>query len=268
MRRQLLVFRWQGHAELLLNFLTVRKANVLGNVGHHGALDHRCLGVLANQLHDDRVLHRGHVYLDVGLVVLVQERFDRLALEHHHVFGHRVFGLLVVWQRHELVGVLDAQHLQHIAVQQRQVVNLGGHLRHLDDGLVLHHALAHGCRVGVRHRDDVYVAVVFCFGSAPATVWLVVVRWVCVVADEPGQQVQLLFERVVHTRLHSRHHFELALQQSQSCAHRGVGRHVGDLHIRSSCEAATFFNDSAQQLEQDRRRLFVWQWQDVVSQCA
>ena len=112
------------------------------------------------------------------------------------------------------------------------------------------------------------MVVVFYLGSAATTVWLVVVRWVCVVADESGQEVQLLFERVVHTRLHSRHHLELALQQSQSCAHRGVGRHVGNLHVRSSCKAATFFNDGAQQLEQHHRRLFIWQGQDVVPQCA
>jgi hypothetical protein len=73
-RSQLLAFGCQGHAQLLLNLLAVGKANVLGNVCLHGGHDLWGPGVLANQLHHDRVLHGHRVHLNVGLMVLILER--------------------------------------------------------------------------------------------------------------------------------------------------------------------------------------------------
>ena len=227
LRWQLLVFGRQGHTQLLLDLHLVCVANVLGNVRHHGRLQLGSLGVLADQLHDDGVLHRGHVHLDVGLMVLVEERFDRLALEHGHVLGHGVTGLLVVRQGHELIGILDTQNLQHPTVEFGQVVDLRGHLCHLDHSLVLHNALTHGRGIGIAHGDDVDVSVVFPLGSAwSIAVWVVVVVRVCVVLDDVGQQVQLLFEAVVHPCLYGGHDLELALQQSQCCPHGRLCAHV------------------------------------------
>ena len=179
---------------------------MLGNVRLHGCLDHWCLGVLTNQLHDNRVLHGHRVHLDVRLVVLVEERFERFSFECGHVLRHRVSGFLVVRQGHKLVCVLDAQHLQHLTVQLGQVVDVRGHLRHLDDSLVLHNPLAHGGSVGVAHRDDVNVLVIRLLGASGGFVWVVVVLGVCVVPNQPSQQLQLLFEAVVQPGLDSRHH--------------------------------------------------------------
>ena len=185
-------------------------------------------------------------------MVLVEERFDWLAFEHCHVLGHWVAGLLVVRQGHELVGILDTQHLEHPTVQLGQVVNLRGHLSHLDHSLVLHNALTHGRGIGVAHGDDVDVCVVFPLGFAwGIAVWVVVVVRVCVVLDDVGQQVQLLLEAVVHTCLHGRHDLELALEQSQCCAHRSLRRHVADLHVRCCCEATAFVHDLVQQAGQN-----------------
>ena len=186
---------------------------MLSNVSHHGSLQLRSLGILANQLHDDGVLHRGHVNLDVGLMVLVEERLDGLALEHSHVLGHWITRLLVVRQRHEFVCILDTQHLKHPTVELGQVINLRSHLCHLDHSLVLHNALTHGRGIGVAHGDDVDVCVVFPLGFAwGIAVWVVVVIRVCVVLDDVCQQVQLLFETVVHPRLDSTHDLQLTLE--------------------------------------------------------
>ena len=190
--------------------------------------------------------------LDVGLMVLVEERLDRLAFEHRHVLGHGVAWLHVVRQGHELVGILDTQHLEHPTVQLGQVVNLRSHLRHLDHSLVLDNTLAHGGRVGVAHGDDVDVGVVFPFGFAwGIAVWVVVVVRVCVVLDYVGQQVQLLFEAVVHPCLHGRHDLELALEQGQCGAHRRLCAHVRHFHIGCCCEATALVNDLVQQARQN-----------------
>ena len=226
LRGQLLVCWGQGHTKLLLNLLAVTKPNVLGNMRLHGRLDHWCLGVLANQLHDYGVLHGHRVHLDVRLVVLVEECLEWFALERGHVLCHRVFGFLIVRQGHELVCVLDAKHLQHLAVQLGQVVDVRGHLCHLDDRLVLHNPLAHSGRVGVAHRDDVNVFVILLLGAAVGFVWVVVILGVCVVPNQPGQKLQFLFETVVQPGLNSGHHFQLALKDGQGCAHGRLCAHV------------------------------------------
>ena len=173
---------------------------------------------------------------------------------------------MVVRQGHELVCVLDPQDLQHLAVQLGQVVDVRGHLCHLDHGLVLHNPLAHGGRVGVAHRDDVNVVVVLLLGTPCGLVWVVVVLGVCVVPNQPGQQLQFLFEAVVQPGLDSRHHLQLALQEGQGRAHGRLCAHVRDLHVRRGGKAPAFFHNGAQQLVQNAAWLLVRQGQDVVSE--
>ena len=121
--------------------------------GHHLL----CLGVLPHDSHDLGILRHRHMHLNVRLMVLEDERLEWLALQDVHVLRNWILGLHVVWQRHELLGVLDTQNVQHGTVQLREVVNLRGHLRHLDHSLILHNPLAHGRSVGVTDRNDVYV---------------------------------------------------------------------------------------------------------------
>ena len=268
LRRQLLFLGRQGHTQLLLDLLAVGIGHVLGNVCLHGRHDLGRPGVLPHQLRNDRVLHGRGVHLNVGLVVLIHKRLERLALEGGHVLRHRVLGLLVLGQWHQLVGVLDTQHLQHATVQLGQIVDVRSRLGKLDHCLVLHHALAQGGRVRVAHRDHVHVVVVRAFGARCALVRLVVVVLVRVVADQVTDQLQLFLERVVHARLHGRHDLELALQQSQCGAYRCLRRHVGDLHVCCRGKATAFFHDRVEQVVQGGRRLFVRQRQDVVFERA
>ena len=159
-------------------------------------------------------------------MVLLQERLDGLAVDQVHVLAHGVRGLLVVLDRNQLVGILDTQHVEHLAVQERQVVNLWRHLRQLDHRLVLHHTLRQSGRVGVAHGDDLHVAEVSLACVRLGVFDLVVVIVVRVVAHDGGEHLQLLLEREVHTGLNGRHHLEGPLQNSQCGANRGVGRHV------------------------------------------
>ena len=154
---------------------------------------------------------------------------------------------MVFRQGHELVGVLDAQNLQHVAVQLGHVVDVRRSLCHLHDRLILDDPLAHGGRVGVADRNHIHMVVVFLLGGCAANVWLVVVRWLRVVTDDCRQQPQLLLERVVQSSLHRRHDLELALQQGQCCAHRRLSRHVADLHVRRGRKPTAFFYDVIQQ---------------------
>ncbi len=58
----------------------IRKANVFCDVRHHGRLYLLCSWVLANKLLNQRIVHRRHMHLNMRLMVLVEERFDRFAL--------------------------------------------------------------------------------------------------------------------------------------------------------------------------------------------
>ena len=86
------------------------------------------LGVLPNQLLDVRVFHRRHMHDDVCLVVLVQEGLDRLALEDVHVLRHGVARFHVVFNGYKLLVVLDAKHVQHLTMQDGEVIQLWGRL--------------------------------------------------------------------------------------------------------------------------------------------
>ena len=72
---------------------------MVSNVCLHGSHHHLRLRVLTDELHEHRVLHGRHVHLNVGLMILVQKGFDRLAAQHSHVLRHGVGGLHVVGQR-------------------------------------------------------------------------------------------------------------------------------------------------------------------------
>ena len=238
---------------------------MLADVGHCCGLNLLRQGVLANERGHLGVLHASHVNSNVGLVVLLDKRLDRLAVDQVHVLLHGVHRFLVVLDRHQLVGVLDAQHVQHLTVQERQVVNLRGHLRELNDRLVLHHALRQcGC-VGVRDGDDLDMAEVRLACVRLGVLDLVVVRVVRVVAHDGREHLEFLLEREVHTGLNGRHHLEGPLQNGQRGAHRCIGRHVGDLCVRRRGKATAFLDDLVHEAGQNHRRLFVRQRQDVVA---
>ena len=205
--RQLLVFGRQRHPQLLLDLLTIEVANMLCNMRHHGPLHLWSFGVLSHKLLHQRIVNHRHVHLDMRIVILVHKRLHWLHAQHRHVLGHWVFWLLVVWQRDQLVWILNAKNLQHPAVQLWQVVNVRSHLRHLNDRLVLHDTLRHRGSIWVAHRNNVYVLVVLVASGTCAVFWIKVVIWVCVVTNDDRQQAQLLFECVVQTGLYSRHNF-------------------------------------------------------------
>ena len=192
-------------------------------------------------------------------MILELERFERHAVDRIHILGDRVDRLLIVRQGNQLVWVLDAQNLQHAAMQLGQVVDVRRHLGHLNHGLVLHHALRHGGSVGIAHGNNVHVREVALLGFTATLLWLERILVWRVVSDDLGQQLQLLLERVVHTGLNSRHDFELALKQGQSRTDRGLARHIADLHVRSGREATALFNDIVQQRIKNLAGLFVRQ---------
>ena len=96
----------------------------------------------------------------VRIMILVDERLDGLTLEHAHVLSDWINRLHVVFNRHELVGVLYAQYLDHLTVQYWQVINLGCLACQLQHGLVLHDALGHRATVRVANRDHIHQVVV------------------------------------------------------------------------------------------------------------
>ena len=238
---------------------------MLVDVGHHGLLQHLSLRVLADDLSNLRVLHSKHVNLDVGLVVLLDECLDGLALEDVLVLLNRIDRGHVVFNRHQLGGVLDAKNLQHLAVQQRHVVQLGRSLGQLQDGLILDDLLRHGGGVGVAHRNDVDIVVVRLAGHRAALFGLVRVLLGRVVSDDVFQELELLLHAEMHARLNRAHHLELALQQGQRRTNGGVGRHIADVHVAAGSKGATFLDDLLEQDVQGLARLLIGQRQDVVA---
>lgn len=119
---------------------------------------------MTHHLHELRILHSGHVYADMSLVILLKERLHRLAHHDVHVLGHRIHRLHVILHRDNLVGVLHAQNLDHLTVQVREVVYLRSGLGQLMHSLILHNPLRHRGRVGVRDRDHLNLIVVRLLG--------------------------------------------------------------------------------------------------------
>ena len=108
-----------------------------------------CLRVLTNNLHNLRILHGHHVDLQVGLVVLIIESLDRLAVHYVHVLRHRIDRLGFGGFGHDPAGILDTQSVNHLTVQVGQIINLRGGLAKLEYRLILHDLLRHGGRIGV-----------------------------------------------------------------------------------------------------------------------
>ena len=98
------------------------------------------------------------------LVVLIRKCLERFADQHVHVFSHWVGRLLIFLKRYKLIGLLNTQHLKHLAMEERHVVDLWSRGSKLNDGLVLHNTLAQCCSVGVTNRQNVHIAVVRLFG--------------------------------------------------------------------------------------------------------
>ena len=256
------------HANLLLHLTAVLQRNVLVDVRHGCGHDHLSLRVHLHELLNLRILYRGHVRLDVRLMVLLNERLDRLHRQQVLVLLHGVRGHHVVFNRHQLGGVLDAQHLDHLAVQQGQVVELRSSLSQLKCSLILHDLLRHRGCVRVADRDHLHHVVVRPLGLGSALFRLVAIVLGGVVGNDALEEFELLLHREVHPSLHSAHHLERTLQQRQSRAHRSLSGHVAHTHIASGRERPTLVDDAIKQRVQSLAWLLVGQRHDVVTHGA
>jgi hypothetical protein len=229
---------------------------------HHDLLR---LRVLADGLGDHGVLHKRHVGGDMGIVVLVDERLDRLADERIHVLADRIGRFRVVLGRNKFVGILDAKHLDHLAMKLREVVNLRSLLRHLQHRLVLHDALGHGAAVRITDGDHVHHHVVHLASTHFASVRLICVLRRGVLGHDRLEHLELLLHGVVDPSLHRSHGLEGPLKERQRGSDRGVSRHVGDVHVTDSAQAPPFRRDLVQEGQQGLARLLVGQGHDVVA---
>ena len=197
-------------------------------------------------------------------MILIRKCLDRAPHQHVHVLGHGVLRFGVLRDRHQLLSVLDPQHLQHLPVQLGQVVNLRRTLSQLQCRLVLHDPLSHRGCVRVRDGQDLHHVVVRLLGEAvPARRRVLVVRW-HVVADDPLQEFELHPQAGVGARLHRAHGLELPLKDGQGGTYRSLGAHVADLQVRDGRKPASVLRDALQQRRKDLRRLLVRQGHDVV----
>ena len=262
---QRLTFRRQRYTQRSLDLLAVLIGEVLGDVRGDCALNSPSERRLSDHLHDLRVLHRGHMGSDMRLVVLVQERLDRLLLQDGHVLGNRVHRLDVFRKLDDVCGILNTQHTQHLLVQLAHVVQLWCLLSQLQRRLVLHDALSHGRRVGVRHRDDIHPTVEV-FLAVRALIHLVGVLFRHVVVDHPGEDAEFVLHRSVQAGLNTGHNFQAALQQGQRRTHRGLGAHVAYLDVSHRADATAFLDDVTKQLVQNPARLLVWHREQALAQ--
>ena len=207
------------------------------------------------------------MHSDVGIVVLIDERFDRLAIQERHVLADRITRLHIICDGHQLLCVLDTQNLQHLTVQLRQVINLWGTLCQLDRSLVLHDPLRHRCAVGIADRNNLHQSVVAALGPTVATGRVILIVLRCVVPNDRSQQLELLLHRSVYPRLNRTHGLQRALKQRQGSAHRGVTRHISDLHVTDGPQTPRLICDLVQQRQQGLARLLVRQGHDVVTHC-
>ena len=238
---------------------------MLVDVRHRSSLNGLRLRVHLHQLHDLRVLHRGHVHLNVRLMVLLDERFDGLADQQVLVLLHWINRHRIIFNRHKLACVFDAKNLDHLAVQHRQVVQLRRCLCKLEHSLILHNLLRHRRGVRIGHGDHVHQVVVFLTGGATRIHRLVVVVLGAVISDDSLEQLELLLHGKVQAGLNGCHHLERALQNRQRSADRGLRAHVADLHIARRGKRPTFLDDVLEQRIQNLTRFLVRQWQDVVA---
>ena len=141
-------------------------------------------------------------------------------------------------------------------------------MRQLQSSLILHDPLRHGRRVWIGHRNHIN-GTAKVFAAAGVTINLIDILIGHVVADDTDEDAQLLFHSGVQAGLNTRHNFERALHQSQSCTHRGLGVHVAHLDISHRTDAAALVHDVTEQLVQNSGRLFIWKREQRLAQrCA
>ena len=204
---------------------------MLVDVSHHCRHDCLSLWVLTNQLHDLGVLHGVHVDLDVRLVVLTNKCLQRFAGDGVLVLLDWVCWMLIVLGGDEFAGVLNTQYLNHLAVQQRQVVQLRRRLSQLQDSLVLDDLLRHSGCVGIGDWDYIHHLIVALLGFAVAFFRLELILCRGRLSNDLFEQFKLLFHAEVHTALDSAHYLQCTLQQRKSCTDRSLSAHVRDVHI-------------------------------------
>ena len=103
---QLGIRGWHWNAQLLFNFAAVCKSQVLCDVRlkrRHDLLSGR---VLANRGGDHWILHERLVDSNMGFVILLDKRADRLTGQSGHIFRHRIFWFLVFCCWYKLVCIL------------------------------------------------------------------------------------------------------------------------------------------------------------------
>ena len=197
-------------------------------------------------------------------MVLIDKCLIRRAIQEVHVLRNRVFGLLFLALRNQLVDIFDPKHLTHLTVKFFLVIYLRRIRRHLHNCLHLNDFLRHSRRIRVRYRDNFYVVVVVFAGLAVAFFRVKVVLFRGIITNNRGQQLKFLLHRVVDTRLHCRHNLQRAFKNSQSRTHRGLCRHIRDLHISRTSKATAFFDNLVHQRHKNLAGFFVRQGHDVV----
>ena len=173
-------------------------------------LSHRAL---PNHCHYRRVLHHCHVRGDMCIMVLIYEGFGRFAHKERHVLADWVFRRLVILNRNKLLGVLDAQHLQHLPVKLGKVIYLRCPLSQLDGCLVLHDPLRHSGSVRVTDWNHFRRVVVGLLGLAVTCLRCVAVIFRGKVPNDPAQQLELHPHRRMNPCLNSTHGLQRALKQ-------------------------------------------------------
>ena len=81
-----------------------------------GPLNTLGVGRLRNHLLHLRILERCHMRLDMRLLVLPEISLDGLALEDVHILRNRIPRRNFVFQRNNLVWILDSKNLQHLTM--------------------------------------------------------------------------------------------------------------------------------------------------------
>ena len=160
-----LFFRiWQRNAQLFLNFTTVLKPDMLHDMGLCRLLNGLRLWVLTHNLSQFGVLQGGLMHSQMCFVILLNKRFNGLNIENIHILCHRICRFLIVFNNNDLIRILNTHHLQHLAVQFREIVNLRSHLGQLNSCLILNNPLRHRTSVWICYRNDVNHVVIRLFG--------------------------------------------------------------------------------------------------------
>ena len=109
-------------------------------------LGHRRLGKKLEYL---GVLYRRHMNRNVGLVILIGKSLYRTAVDKVFVFGHGIGGPDIALVGDDLLDIPHPHDFQHLPVQFRHVVHLGGLRGQLHRRLILHDPLGHCRGIGI-----------------------------------------------------------------------------------------------------------------------